>query len=187
MGKRWSNRRIRGRVQSQHAICPRAQSPEKITWHGRHLAPEPRVPQHVKPHRKHHDPKRRHVQHHSRTQAEQNEQGSGPRVPPAQQRAHPFPLRRHVTSHRLHPSRHAPQPIIPHTHQIRAPARRERVQLLVQLIGPSPLGPRKPRVHAGRAPRTGPVVPQPDEQRVEKNGREYEFRVTDEDEEQDVD
>ncbi|RAL48506.1 hypothetical protein DM860_005930 [Cuscuta australis] len=127
------------------------------------------------------------VENNGSNQTEYHKQGSRPGVPPAQQSLHPLPLGGQISHQRLKPPGDAPQPVIPHPHNVRVTGGREGVKLLVQLVRVRVLGARQPGVHVGRVARPPPVVPHPDEEEVEEDGGEDELRVEDEDQEEDVD
>ncbi|KAB8103102.1 hypothetical protein EE612_035329, partial [Oryza sativa] len=171
---------------SEHAVRPRRQAAEEVAGHRRQAAAEPRVAEQVEAGDERHHPERRHVEHDGGDEAEDDEEARRPRVPPPQQRLQPLPLRRHVADHRLYPPGDAPQPVVPHVHHVLLPRRRERVELLVQLVGVHRLRPRHLRVHVRRVARPPPVVPQPDHEHVEEHRGEDQLRVPHEDEEEDV-
>ncbi|XBJ02641.1 hypothetical protein VPH35_021973 [Triticum aestivum] len=159
----------------QHGVGPGGQPLEEVAGGRRRPAPEPRVAERVQPGDERHAPERRDVQRHGGDEAERREQRRRPRVPPRQQRPHPLPLRRHVADHRLDPPGHAPQPVVPQPHHVVRLRRRERVQLLVDLVRVGRLRAGEPRVHARRPAGPAPVVPEAGHGHVQEHGREDEL------------
>lgn len=88
-----------------------------------------------------HHPEWRHVEGHGGAEAEDDEQAGGARVPPAQQRLQPLPLRGHVADDGLYPAGDAAQAVVPHPHHVLRLRRREGVELLVELVGVDGVGP----------------------------------------------
>nr|GMD63784.1 FT-interacting protein 1-like protein [Ipomoea batatas] len=94
--------------------------------------------------------------------------------------------RSNVSQNALHPARHRPQPVIPHSHDLVRPAGWERVEFLVQLIGMDAIRQRKACVHRGWVPRPEAVVPHANHEQVEENRGEDQLRVANQDQEQHV-
>nr|GMD66531.1 FT-interacting protein 1-like protein [Ipomoea batatas] len=94
--------------------------------------------------------------------------------------------RSNVSQNALHPARHRPQPVIPHSHDLVRPAGRERVEFLVQFIGVDTIRQRKACVHGGWVPRPEAVVPHANHEQVEENRGEDQLRVANQDQEQHV-
>lgn len=133
--------------------------------------------QDVEPGEEGHDLERCHVEYNGRNQAEDDEQCRGPWVPPAQQVLQPLPLRRQVANDCLDPPSDTPQSVVPHPHNIRGAGGRERVKLLIELVGVGVVGAREAGVHVGRMPWPPSVVPHPDQEQVEKDCWQDQLRI----------
>ncbi|PON54574.1 hypothetical protein TorRG33x02_301890, partial [Trema orientale] len=159
----------------QHAIRPCGQPSEETQSTGRQLAPEPWRPKHIQPPQSHHDSDRHGVETNSSNQAKDHEQETRPWVSPAYQRLKTFTLRSHISNHSLNPSRHAPQPIIPHSNNIRTAACWERIEFLIQFVGINTLSMRQPGVHVGRVPWPGAVPPESNKGHVKQHSGDNEL------------
>ncbi|KAB8082038.1 hypothetical protein EE612_003765, partial [Oryza sativa] len=171
------------RLSSEHPVGEAGQPPEEVDGRRRHGVPEHRVAEVVEPAGDGHHLGRHGVQRDGDGEADADEDPAGARVPPAHQRLHPLPLRRDVAHDALHPPRQRPQPLVARPEHLR---RRHGVELLLQVVGLHRVGLRQPRVHAGGAARPEPVVPDADEEDVERRRGHGQLRVPDEDEVEDV-
>ncbi|RWR85312.1 hypothetical protein CKAN_01417200 [Cinnamomum micranthum f. kanehirae] len=161
---------------------------EEVERHRRHfLVPKPWVPEQIQTSKHTNHLKRRHIKHNRQTQSKEDKNTRRTWVPPVQQRQSPLPLHRQIPRHRLHPPHHAPQPVVPHPHNIRRPRGRKSIKLLVQLVRVRPLGVRQHYVHVRRVPRPEPIVPYPNQEQIQEQCRQNQFRITNQYEKQDVD
>uniref|UniRef100_A0A0A9FSV5 Uncharacterized protein n=1 Tax=Arundo donax TaxID=35708 RepID=A0A0A9FSV5_ARUDO len=118
----------------QHAVGPRRQPPEEVERNRGHLVAEPGVPQDVQACEEDHDTEWSDVEDDGSDEAEGHKQRGGPRISPAQQRLQPLSLCREVTNNGLDPPSDAPQPVVPHPHDVRWARGRESVKLFIKLI-----------------------------------------------------